>query len=196
MKVNTIIKNKIDNEKSRIVLQFFLTLITFIFIGVLYCVYFDSTLESVCHQKTLAHFYLPLKVGDIFNGLLLLSRFDSICLAVILVFSFSFLNYIATDIILIIYALKLGIVIALVISMNGIIGALPSALFIILEITVLLTAFIYACKMAIASLEIKKCALSGRLKLNKKVVFEVIYNTVTAQGTVLFINFLHCLIMR
>ena len=196
MRVEADLKKSVDNEKSRIVLQFFITLTLAAVIGILYCTYSDGALERAIHQKALAHFYLPIKIKDIFDALIQLSEFDFACCVALVVFSFSFLNYIVSDIIMLLYGLKFGMIIALVSSSNDTIGAFASALFIVLEASVLLTIFVYTCKMAILSLDIKKCIQGSRLKLNKKIIFALTFNTVTAQGTILFINLLHCLMMH
>ena len=56
MRVEADLKKSVDNEKSRIVLQFFITVTLAAVIGILYCTYSDGALERAIHQKALAHF--------------------------------------------------------------------------------------------------------------------------------------------
>lgn len=197
---NTMRHNALEVEKTKIIFQFVLMLTASVLCGIFFTrllsyEFLNSTLINVSR-----HFNAPFRGCGSFDEIL--SKYlefcgcDIVCLTLLLLFSFSFINYIISDLVLIFSGFKFGMSIAVIWYFSfARIGFGNSFTFLILRSIALVVILIYSYRMALYSLDIRKFSDNGRVVLNKKHLLSILLFTVNILGLIFIINGLYCLLI-
>ncbi len=189
-------KNSTEAEKAKIVFQFAVMLILSVVGGI--C--FSNMLTPTAIQRFTAKLYISFNASssdvsflDIFSKIALV---DVACVLLLFVFSFSFINYVVSDITILFCGFRFGVNSA-VIKLAGFeqLGIGNSLVFWILKGLLLLFVLLYACLAAFKSLELRKAGVSRRTTINNKSLFRIVLYTISAIIITLLIDGLYCLLI-
>jgi len=187
-------KKSADIEKAKIVFQFAVMLITSVLGGM--C--FSNLMSPSAIQRFTAKLYISFNASsvdvsflDIFIKVALV---DVICVALLFVFSFSFINYVVSDIVIIFLGFRFGMT-AAIIKLSGIsqIGLANSLFYWILKGSILFGILLYACVAAFKALELRRFGANSRPKINSRSLLHIVVSTVVAMAFILAVNGLYCL---
>ncbi|MBQ8818744.1 MAG: hypothetical protein IJZ83_09210 [Clostridia bacterium] len=185
-------------EKYKIIFQFALMSLASVIAGIcLAHLLNESALEKTL-QKIILHF--KDSRGSSFSESAL--KYAYICLpdifsiALIFIFSFSFINYVISDFVLVFVGIKFGINASLI-KLMGFeeIGIINSLSYWLIRFVLLIALTAYSCGMAFYSMEIKKFTQAGRIILNKKTTLLSILLTLTFIGLIFMLNGIYFLII-
>ena len=185
-----------DIEKAKIVFQFAVMMVASVIGGM--C--FSNLLSASAIQRFTAKLYISLNATsadvsflDIFIKVALV---DIICVAILFVFSFSFINYIVSDIVIVFLGFRFGMNAAIV-RLSGFsqIGLLNSLLFWIFKGIILFGMVFYACVAAFKALEIRRFSTSRRPRINNKALLKIVLSTIASAAFTLAFNGLYCLLV-
>lgn len=195
----SLFKSKKQAEACKILFQFVLMLIASFFGGIFFVREFGINFSYKIWDKALLHFSHSHASGatptHIINDVLSSSLIYVISLLLIFIFSFSFINYLVTDILLATNGFCAGLCITLVYICRKQIG-IPSFLaFTLFVFASLITVFFFALRMAIYSLELKLDTANGRMRLEPRLIARIALTLLSTLGTLVLLGFLHCLIL-
>ena len=187
--------DEIKTEKAKILLQFVIMLIASLMLGIFVSKLLSEETRQGAFSMMLEHFSSRADQGrlsDMLSSFLRYSAFDVISFIIIFVFSFSFINYIVSDIILVLYGAKLGLSSSLIISASGL-KAFDTVLFFIFKPIVVILIALYCYKMALLALDIRRFSSKGRYLSNSKKTLAMLTVSLVFIGSILLINGLYCL---
>ncbi len=185
-------------EKTKILFQFILMLVASVIGGICFSGLLGEQAIFDLTQCLSAHFNTKVTDADISFLLVKVIRtslIDLCGISVIFVFSFSFINYMITDLLLVFFGFKFGLN-ASVIAVSGPVsmGIGNSLSYWLIKCGVLVIILICACKMAVRSLDMKRHSSdNGRLFFYKSTTFMLFIDTLVAIGAVLICNTLYCI---
>lgn len=189
-------KRETELEKNKIIFQFALMLIASVIGGI--C--FSNLLSEVALEKAalriISHFGVSSDNG--FSRLvwqyLGVCLPDIICALVLFLFSFSFVNYVVSDAVLVFLGFRYGVNSAIIkITSFSVVGVGNSLSYWLLRAAVLTVFMIFSCRMAFYSLSLRKFSQNGRLVLDRKALLSQMIYTLTVIGLLLMINGLYCI---
>ncbi len=187
---------EIKKEKAKIVFQFALMLVSSVVCGVcLSRLLSEATFVKIGNKIQLyfsCFFDGCNKWQDYMSSFLPLNFFDVLCVLILFIFSFSFLNYIVSDIIIILCGFSFGINLSVFCAFFSQIGISSSLLYLICKFLILILISSYAWIMALYSLHLRRFTGNGRAIINKRTLLLVSVLTLTVLGTILMINALYC----
>lgn len=166
-------KNQKDIEKEKIIFQFTLITTASFIAGILFINMLSDNYIATVVSGILKHFSQNVTLKTFGKQLIDQVLPDIICVALLYIFSFSFINYFATDIILAFLGMRVGIYVCLCVIAR--IGVLP----VILKLLITILILIYACQTAIYSLSLKKILPNGRVSINIKAFLIITLLTVS-----------------
>lgn len=183
-----------DIEKAKIVFQFAVMLVASVIGGM--C--FSNMLSSTAIQRFTAKLYISFNATsadvsfiDIFTKVAIV---DVICVALLFVFSFSFINYIVSDMVIVFLGFRYGMSSAIIkLSDFSQIGLGNSLLFWIFKGLILFSIMFYASVAAFKALELRRFGANRRPKINNKSLLHIILFTALAMVFTLAVNGLYCL---
>lgn len=188
----------IKTEKAKILFQFILMLIASVVCGIFFSQLLSENVLFEINKKIQLYFssffYNCYYAEDYLDNFLYLSSFDLISAFILFIFSFSFLNYIVSDIIIISHGFCFGMNLSIfkMISFSQI-GTSRSLLYFVSRFILLLLLSFCAYTMALYSLRLRLFTNNGRAIINKKLFLKMFLFTLTMLGTILMINGLYCL---
>ena len=186
--------NNIRLERCKIAFQFTLMVVASIICGICISRMLSDTFISTATNKICQHFFtvkVPRAFFEYFVDYLKISAFDIALITLILIFSFSFINYVISDLILVFAGIRLGFF-ARLIATSGITFADKVAFYIFKPITMAML-FAFSLLMALHSLEIRRFSSNGRLIKNRKKLYSMLICSITFIGLILISNGLYCL---
>lgn len=196
---NSLFKSKKQAEAGKILFQFALMLVASFFGGICFVREFGINFSYKIWDKALLHFSSSqapdMPLSHIISDALSSSLIYVISLLLIFIFSFSFINYLVTDIVLAANGFCAGLCITMVYICRkqiGIPGFLAFGLFVIAS---LVTVFLFALRMAIYSLELRLDTANGRMRLEPRLIARIALTLLSTLGTLVLLGFLHCLIL-
>jgi hypothetical protein len=165
-----------------------------VFLGVCVSRLFSEQMKIQALNSILCHFS-PQRSGEAFLGgffnFLKFSAPDFFAALIALIFSFSFINYVISDMIIVIYGVKLGIGCALI-AATGISGIDKLIYFAFRPLLVILIVlFLY--RMALMSLSIRRFTQNGRFAPERRSTLTLLLSTLCFCGVIMIINGLYCL---
>ncbi len=180
-------RNQIGLEKQKIVFQFSLVGVSSAIAGML----FIKILSMDCTAGILESMrrYFTESPSSASFGKQCLP--DILCIAVLYIFSFSFINYIVTDFILMFSGFNFGICARLCFMSNS---GYISWISVLTKTLILIVVLSYACKIAIQSLGLKKILSNGRVTIDSKVFASMSLSAISTVGATLIIHGLYCLL--
>lgn len=186
-----------ETEKKKIVFQFALMLISAIIGGFCFSNLLSDSAVSDATLKMTEHFGVSLiKGADISDAFLGYVRFclpDMICVLLLFVFSFSFVNYVVSDAVLVFLGVRYGINSAIIrIASFSVIGVGNSLAYWLLRAATLALFMIFSCRMAFYSLTLRRFSANGRLMIDKRALLSQVLYALTVLGSVFMINGLYC----
>ena len=183
-------KNKCEDlEKKKIIFQFFLVSI-FSFIGGILFVNFTS--EEFLLRIT-ENIYSNYSIGKDFLSVVLEHSSNDILIVIALyVFSFSFINYLVSDVLLIFLGFGNGLYVYAY-FLSGI-GYLRLFALISLKISLLAVILLFSCSLAIKTLRLVKYRSNGRVCIDKGRLLSITVLTVSTVGAILVLNAIGLLI--
>lgn len=190
-------KHSIRTEKEKIIFQFTLMLIASIVCGMLFSkLLSDSALQSSA-DKIVRHFCNQDIDGNMLSAFkkyyILFCIPSIICVAVVFIFSFSFVNYVVTDTVLVFLGFRYGFNSALIaVSALSKIGIFHSLVYWILHAVIIAVALIYSCRMAFYSLTLRSFSANGRLIVERKALLSSLIFTLTVVGLILIVGGVYC----
>ena len=129
--------NNIKLERYKITFQFALMVIASIICGICISRMLSDMFVSAANDKICQHFFtvkMPRALFEYFVDYLKMSAFDIALITLILIFSFSFINYVISDLILVFAGIRLGFCASLI-ATSGITFADKVAFYIFKPIT-------------------------------------------------------------
>lgn len=197
MKVKEILKISAENiEKRKILFQFVLMIIAAFIGGVCFTNAVVPYSSLNIGQKIVLSFSMP--AFNDFNLIKFLSvviksclpYFISVCL--VLIFSFSYVSYIISDVILAINGFCAGILITLVNIYTIRIHLVSTVIFIICIVTSLLILFhfTYYCALFSLNIRIRSSTLNGRMALPPTRLLLIVIKTLAVCGTFITLAFI------
>lgn len=191
---------RLEAEKAKIIFQFSLMLIVSVIGGICLAKLVRDEVSEGLSEIVCRHFLTLFTDGvELRDGVLYILRLctaDIACICIMLIFSFSFINYTVTDMVMVFCGFRFGLDVAVVFGTAlKSIGGFDFAVFVVLRAAVALVLLAYACKTAIYSLNIRRFSYNGRLIISPKSVITAFLLTLTLLGAVLFINGLYCLLI-
>ncbi|MBE6576673.1 MAG: hypothetical protein E7653_00870 [Ruminococcaceae bacterium] len=185
--------DEIKLEKIKILFQFAIMLIASIVLGVCLARVISIDLRSTATANILRHFSPQgtKGVGD-FLEYLRYSAFDVIVVVLLVIFSFSFINYIISDIVIVMYGAKLGIASSLLLAIPEV-RAFDRFVFFTFKPLLLILIVLFSYKMALFSLEIRRFSNNGRLVADRRKTLSMLLASLAFIGLILIINGLYCL---
>ncbi|MBO7310048.1 MAG: hypothetical protein J6U86_01500 [Clostridia bacterium] len=182
-----------DIEKKKILFQFALMMISSVIGGISFIKLMSKEMLDGISESITQHFSISLSSGMTFSEYI--GKYFSLCLAdltcifILLVSSFTFINYLVTDGVLVFLGFRYGINAALL-SVTSV-GGGTSLCFWILRALILFVFFVYSCKMAFYALSFRRFTSNGRLVLNKSNLLPAFVFTATVIGFILITNGLY-----
>ena len=107
-------KRLADQEKAKIVFQFSLMVVASVLAGIFLAKLASDEVLGISIDKLCVHFTKQSGAAMFFSNCLRACLSDLICLSILFVFSFSFVNYFATDLVLLFVGFKYGFGCALI----------------------------------------------------------------------------------
>lgn len=190
-------KKSIEVEKTKIVFQFTLMTVASAIAGMCFPRLLTSNAIGNITGNTVKYFNTHLIGSEVINEFLRLSLVDVTCILILFIFSFSFINYVVSDLTLIFISFRFGINAAVIkLASFELVGVGASLCFWLLKGIALPAFLIFCCRMATHSLQLRRFSSSnGRMIINKKATGAMLTITLTMLGTVLIINGLYCLFL-
>lgn len=182
-----------EQEKAKIVFQFSLTLIASVIAGIYFTRLISDAFWADSALRLYSYFKTPFEntaIGFLKNCLRACIS-DILCISLMFIFSFSFVNYFATDLILLFIGFKYGLNCALIMSGGSSIGIGNSLSFLILKGSCLAVILLYSCRMSFYSLRLRGVWSAGRLRLDRKIIFSATIFTLAVSGVLLLIGALY-----
>ena len=177
-------KNQIRLEKQKIVFQFALVLMASLIAGVLFVGLVSDDVLNLISERISRHFLSKNSTSFFVRN----CAANVICVFALYLFSFSFINYVVSDIILAFTGLCFGIF-----SRLCTLTSVENTIYIFFKLLLLLLIFVYSCKIAIDSLRLKKILPNGRVSIENKIFAQITLLTAVSVLIILIINGLYCL---
>ena len=196
--MNNRYRHAAETEKNKIVFQFALMLIASVIGGICFSnLLSDSALEKAM-MKIISHFEASAKSSTGFSGLMLeyinFCLSDIICAVALFIFSFSFVNYIVSDAVLVFLGFRYGMNAAIIkLASFSVIGVGNSLSYWLLRAVILSVFMLFSCRMAFYSLTLRKFSPNGRLVVDRRALISEIIYLLTVIGLLLMINGLYCI---
>lgn len=187
-------------ERCKIVFQFVLMLIASVLCGIFFTrLLSDEYLNSVLFDIS-KHFNAPFReLGEpreILMRYLSYCLSDLCCIVLVYLFSFSFINYAVTDMVIVFCGFKFGLSAALIWKITFVrIGFANCILFFALRGVLLVILLIYSYRMAIYSLHIRRFSSNGRAMIGARDFLNILLLSISVLGSILIINGLYCLLI-
>jgi len=109
------------------------------------------------------------------------------------VFSFSFINYAVSDLIIVFLGFRYGLMSSIIKQASfSVVGIGNSLSYWIIRMAVLLVVTFYSCKIAFYSLSVRKFSKNGRLVINNASLLRAVLLTIMTVGSVLILEALYC----
>ena len=182
----------INLEKQKIVFQFFLVTVSAFIGGLLFTKLLSGEKIAELSLSVVEHFNFKVDLHILLSATLKQSIIDIVCILLIFLFSFSYFNYLATDLILAFLGFRTGINISL--CFFSFIGKFLLFTSLLFKVFLLLILAIYSCKAAIFSLKLKRTLPNGRVTIDSKILISLTILTTSTIGVSIIINGLYCLI--
>jgi hypothetical protein len=182
-------------ERYKIAFQFFLMLTASIICGVCLTKILSEGLRSNAYEKIIRHFIsakIPRTFFEYFVDYIKMSSMDILIILGIFIFSFSFINYVVTDILIVFIGMRFGFG-AFLLSSTLNVSFTDKMAFYIFKIIIIVMMFVFSYMMAVYSLEIRRFSSNGRLINSKRKLGSMIICFVTFIGLILISNGLYCL---
>ena len=185
-------------EKRKIVFQFVLMMLSSVFAGIFLTKFLSSEYLFEISKKISFHFGANIDnenlIYDIINIYFRLCAVDIICIIIVFLSSFSVLNYLINDGILIFLGMRYGINSALLAASGVLAESVGNSLsFWILRGIALIAIAVYCCRMAFYSLSFRSFSRNGKLIIKRKDLLSSTVFTLTMTGLILLINGLYCI---
>lgn len=177
-------KSQIRLEKQKIVFQFTVVLIASFVAGTLFIRLISDEALRTISERISNHFLSEASKSFFFKN----CTVDILCVFILYLFSFSFINYVVSDIIIAFTSFNFGIFSRLCILFNN-----QFSILIFFKLVLLLLIYIYSCKIAMDSLKLKKFLPNGRISIDNKTFTKITVLTVSVIAVILIINGLYCL---
>ncbi len=193
------VKSNREKETVKIIFQFFLMSIASVAGGICLAHMLDSTTVDKLSYRLSAHFASELPqtspISFLFGIILRTELADLLCIALLLIFSFSFINYFISDIILVFLGVRYGINSAIIFCYAfTVVGLGNSLCYWLCKGVLLVLILIFACKIAILSLKLRRFTVSdGRIRLDHATVFSMLKLTFSFVCATFLFNGLYCL---
>ncbi|MBQ8300489.1 MAG: hypothetical protein IJX57_00755 [Clostridia bacterium] len=185
-------KKEIALEKQKIIFQFLLITLSAFIAGILFIkILSDESLANILDSIT-RHFNTDFSADNFGSMLFRQCVPDIICIALLYVFSFSFINYIVSDLTLAFLGFRFGICAYL--SVLASLSFVMTVIFIFLRVIILGIILIYCCNISMQSLHLKKIHSNGRVSIDTKVFISITLSAVSTIGATLIIYGLYCLL--
>ena len=182
----------INLEKQKIVFQFFLVTVSSFIGGLLFTRLLSGEKIAEFSISVVEHFNFKVDLHILLSATLKQSIIDIVCILLIFLFSISYFNYLATDLILAFLGFRTGINISL--CFFSFIGKFLLFTSLLFKVFLLLILAIYSCKAAIFSLKLKRTLPNGRVTIDSKILISLTILTTSTIGVSIIINGLYCLI--
>ena len=174
-------------EKKKIIFQFFLVSV---------CSFVAGILLTKCISED---FFTQLNIdfnsnldNDFLCVILKNSLSDIFIIIALYIFSFSFINYLVTDITLSFFGFKMGLYVYFYFMSD--MGYLQLFALVFIKIILFAVILIYACSLAIKSLKLIKKRSNGRVVFDTKALFSITALAVSTIGAALILNTIYLLI--
>lgn len=176
-------------EKKKIIFQFFLVSISSFIAGMLFV---NFTSDEFLLQVA-QNIESKSNISDVFLDLVLKNSFSDIFIIFTLyVFSFSFINYLVSDIALTFLGFRTGLHVYAYFLSD--IGYLHLFTVIFIKIALLSVIILFACNLAIKTLRLIKYRSNGRVRIDKSCLLSITVLTVSTVGATLVLNAIDLLI--
>lgn len=185
-------KNQINLEKQKIIFQFSLVSVAAFIAGILFIKTLSSEGITNILDGITKHFATDMPPGTFGKIFIRQCLPDIICILLLYTFSFSFVNYICTDLILAFLAFKFGICTHL--CFLAPLSSAATFISLFLRALLLGVILVYSCRIAICSLRLKKILSNGRVAIDIKTFISITLSTVSTVGVALIIYGLYCLL--
>lgn len=191
-------KCSVKIEKEKIVFQFILMLIASAVCGICFSKLLNGTALQNVADRIIRHFCTPYAGGSTLSvfrrSYILFCIPNIICVVAVFVFSFSFINYVITDIVLAFLGFRYGFNSALIaVSALSEIGVFNSLAYWVLYAVILAAVLFYSCRMAFYSLTLRSFSANGRLIVEKKALLSSLLFALTVIGLILIVGGVYCL---
>lgn len=181
-------KKQINLEKQKIIFQFSLVTLASLIAGILFIKTLSGEGVASLLDGIIKHFSTDASLGIFIRQCLP----DIICILLLYLFSFSIINYVATDLILSFLGFKFGICAHL--TFLAPISLATASISVFLRILLLGVILVYSCRIAIYSLHLKKFLPNGRVAINRKPFISMTLSCMSTIGVTLIIYGLYCLL--
>ncbi len=179
-----------DTEKKKIIFQFILMLVSSVIGGICFSKLLSHEMTETAILRISHHFsvsYLnDFGFSEFLKEFFELCLPDIICISILLLASFTFINYMVTDFVLVFLGFRYGINSALLNIAD--ISISTSLLFCVLRIIILAIFLVYSCRMAFYALSFRRFSSNGRLVLSKSKLISAFIFTLTVIGAIFIIN--------
>ncbi len=182
-------------EKIKILFQFLIMLVASVVLGVCLSRLFSDELRARAFSDIIRHFSAQAansSASSLFFKYLSFSLFDIISILSLVIFSFSFINYVVSDIIIVIYGTRLGIGASLALALQDI-QVFEKIIFFSFRSLIIILIIIFCYKMALYSLELRRFSSNGRFAADKRKTISIIAFALAFLGLILIINGLYCI---
>ena len=181
--------NKKDIEKQKIIFQFSLVLVLSYIAGVI--------VVKFVSEDLLIHILGDIgdrtSIGADFTSILLDRCADDIFAIITLwFFSFSYINYLVTDFVLVYWGFKSGFSTYLFVLSNT--ETVRSCIYIFITIALLAVYLTFSCSIAIKSLDLVTHRVNGRVSFNKRCLFAITVLSISTVGATLILNAIRLII--
>ncbi len=190
---------ELELEKRKIVFQFTLMLVAAVIAGICFTRFLGEGTVFGLAQKIYLHFSdkLPQNaaLSYFFSTLFRIALPDLICIISLFLFSFSFVNYMVSDAVLVFAGFRFGFNAALI-RLAGIysVGIGNSLSFWLLKGVMLPVLLAFSCKMALYALQLRRFSgANGRFIFNKKATSAMILFTLWICLLSMTANLLYCI---
>lgn len=199
------VSNDFQIERMKILIQFLIMLLASLLAGGIFTEFLGAEALLTLSQRVSTHFVAPfagcMGLGDAVGAVVRYSAAELICVVVTFVFSFSVLNYLTSDLILVYRGFTFGFSACLLYRMLMMehMGYQPGWLrffiFVGAKGCILLGFFLYSWRAALHSYELKRLNDAGRAIWNTRVMGALILGTLAFCGLILFFNGFYCLLI-
>lgn len=189
-------RRETELEKNKIIFQFALMLIASVIGGICFSNLLSEGALERAALKIISHYGASADngVSELVLQYLVVCLPDIICVLVLFLFSFSFVNYVVSDAVLVFLGFRYGVNSAIIkITSFSVVGVGNSLAYWLLRASVLTVFMIFSCRMAFYSLSLRKFSQNGRLALDRKALLSQIIYALTVIGLLLMINGLYCI---
>ncbi len=193
------LSKELELEKRKIVFQFALMLVASVVGGICFSKLLGENIILSLTERISLHFSEQLpKIGalaQLFTTLIRITLPDFICIGILFACSFSFVNYIISDAVLVFAGFRFGLNAALIkLAGISVIGVGNSLSFWLLRGVMLPILLIFSCKMAFYSLKLRRSSsANGRIVFDKRATLSMLFLTFTTAIAAFAINLLYCI---